>query len=68
VTGGNTGTDVPMGISFFPFSNKSFTWEIGLAVHDVTTYFNQNKPTVSVALGIMRFSFGELLHEAPAGD
>jgi len=60
VTGGNTGTDIPMGVSFFPFSNKSFTWEIGLAVHDITTYFNQNKPTVSVALGIMRFSFGEL--------
>lgn len=58
VTGGETGTDIPVGISFFPFNNDSFSWELGVAIRDVTTYFSQNKPTVSIALGLMRFSFG----------
>jgi hypothetical protein len=58
VTGGATGTNIPMGISFFPFNNSSFKWEIGLSVRDITTYFSQNKPTVSLAIGLLRFSFG----------
>lgn len=65
VSGGNTGTDIPMGISFFPFNNSSFSWEIGVAVRDVTTYFDQNKPTVSMALGLMRFSFGAMPGRTP---
>ncbi|MBN3036001.1 MAG: hypothetical protein JW861_10490 [Bacteroidales bacterium] len=60
VTGGETGTSVPMGLSFFPVNNSSFTWEIGLAVRDITTYFSQEKPTVSLAFGVLRFSFGHL--------
>ncbi|MCD4664136.1 MAG: DUF5723 family protein [Bacteroidales bacterium] len=60
VSGGKTGTDIPVGISFFPFNNKSFSWEIGLAVRDITTYFKQEKPTVSFAIGLLRFSFGNL--------
>lgn len=58
VSGGATGTNIPMGISFFPFNNNSFKWEIGLAVRDVTSYFSQNKPTLSLAVGLFRFSFG----------
>ena len=60
VSGGKTGTDIPVVISFFPFNNKSFSWEIGLAVRDITTYFKQEKPTVSFAIGLLRFSFGNL--------
>ena len=60
VTGGNTGTDIPMGISFFPFNNDSFSWEIGFAVNDIASYFKQDDPTVSLAFGLLRFSFGNL--------
>lgn len=60
VTGGETGTNIPVGVTFIPFNNDSFTWEVGVAVRDVTTYFSQDKPTVSVALGLMRFSFGKI--------
>ncbi|MCB2221426.1 MAG: hypothetical protein KQI35_13585 [Bacteroidetes bacterium] len=60
VTGGETGTNVPMGISFIPFNNSSFSWEIGFAVRDIITYFSQDKPTVSYGLGLLRFSFGNL--------
>jgi hypothetical protein len=60
VSGGATGTNIPMGISFFPFNNNSFSWEIGFAVKDITTYFSQEKPTLSYAMGLLRFSFGSL--------
>lgn len=60
IYGGETGYAIPMGISFFPFNNDSFMWELGFAIRDVATYFDQNKPTVSVALGLLRFSFGNL--------
>jgi hypothetical protein len=58
VAGGSTGTNIPVGISFFPFNNNSFSWELGLAVKDITSYFSQDNPTVSVAMGLLRFSFG----------
>jgi hypothetical protein len=58
VTGGETSTNIPVGVSFFPFNNESFSWELGLAVKDITSYFSQSNPTVSVALGFFRFSFG----------
>jgi len=60
VSGGATGTNIPMGISFFPFNNESFSWELGVAIKDITTYFKQDKPTVSYAMGLLRFSFGSL--------
>lgn len=60
VTGGETGTNIPVGISFFPFNNDSFSWELGVAIRDITTYFSQDKPTVSVAMGLLRFSFGAI--------
>jgi hypothetical protein len=60
VTGGATGTNIPVGISFFPFNNNSFSWELGIAVRDITSYFSQNNPTVSVAMGLFRFSFGSM--------
>jgi hypothetical protein len=63
VSGGATGTNIPMGISFFPFNNESFSWELGIAVKDITTYFKQDKPTVSYAMGLLRFSFGSLEKE-----
>ncbi len=58
VSGGHTGTNIPVGLTLLPFNNDGFSWEIGIAIRDITTYFSQNKPTVSFALGVMRFSFG----------
>jgi hypothetical protein len=58
VSGGATGTNIPVGISFFPFNNKGFSWEIGFAVRDITTYLSQNNPTVSLAMGFLRFGIG----------
>lgn len=60
VSGGATGTNIPMGFSVLPFNNRSFSWELGIAVKDITTYFSQDKPTVSYAMGLLRFSFGNL--------
>ncbi len=63
VSGGATGTNIPMGITVIPFNNESFSWELGFAVKDITTYFSQDKPTVSYAMGLLRFSFGSLKKE-----
>ena len=60
VSGGATGTGIPVGVSFFPFNNESFTWEMGIAVRDVTSYFSNSNPTLSFAMGFLRFSFGNL--------
>jgi len=68
VSGGATGTNIPMGISFFPFNNKSFSWELGVAVKDISTYFSQDKPTISYAMGLLRFSFGSLEKESRFED
>jgi len=68
VTGGLTGTNVPMGISLFPFNNESFSWEVGIAIRDITTYFSQDSPTISMAMGLLRFSFGSLKQEARFDD
>ena len=68
VYGGETGYAIPAGISFFPFNNNSFMWELGVAIRDVATYFDQSKPTVSVALGLLRFSFGNLSKKSVESD
>lgn len=60
VTGGNFGISIPVGLSFIPVRNQHFTWELGLAINDITTYFQQENPTVSLALGLMRFSFWDI--------
>ncbi len=59
VTGGKLGTHIPFGVSFFPINNDATMWQIGLAVHDLTTLFKQNDPMVSFAFGFLRFSFGQ---------
>jgi len=60
VTGGNVGTNVPLGVSFFPVRNENVTWQLGLATRDVISFFKSKNPTVSFAFGFLRFSFGEL--------
>jgi len=58
VSGGKFGTNVPFGATFYPLRNEKNTWEIGIATRDMLTMFKQNNPTVSYALGFLRFSFG----------
>lgn len=58
VTGGKFGTNVPFGMTFYPLKSDQNTWEIGIATRDMITLFKQNDPTVSMAFGFLRFSFG----------
>ncbi|MBV6404909.1 MAG: hypothetical protein IT228_00340 [Flavobacteriales bacterium] len=52
VTGGNYDTRLPMGLLFRLPSGQ---WEGGFASRDMLSFFSQNTPTVSLAMGILRF-------------
>lgn len=58
VSGGKFGTNVPFGVLFYPIKKETNTWEIGFSVRDMTSYFKRKNPTVSLAFGFLRFSFG----------
>ncbi|MBC8315370.1 MAG: hypothetical protein H8E51_07685, partial [Bacteroidetes bacterium] len=60
VTGGNIGTNLPVGVSFFPIRKEHTTWQIGFATRDVISFFKSKNPTISFAFGFLRFSFGTL--------
>lgn len=57
VTGGKFGTNVPLGITFFPVKNQNATWQLGVATRDVTSFFKKEFATVSIAFGFIRVSF-----------
>ncbi len=59
-TGGNVGTNVPFGVTFYPVRKEKVTWQIGLATRDMISLFKSTNATASVAFGFLRFSFGEL--------
>jgi hypothetical protein len=59
VTGGKFGTNVPVGISLFPLFNEHVSWEIGLAVRDISVLVVNKNPTVSICFGFLRFGFGK---------
>ena len=52
--GGGYGTKVPMGITFIAGRG---TWEAGVASRDAFTFFVAEEPTLSLALGFLRFRF-----------
>lgn len=58
VSGGNYGTNLPVGFTFFPVRNDNTTWQVGLATRDVISFFKEELATVSVAFGLIRVSFG----------
>lgn len=47
---------VPMGVNFVVGEG---TWEFGVSTRDITYFFKQDKPNMSLAAGFMRFRFGE---------
>lgn len=56
VTGGNTinkPVNIPFGVSFIVGENG--TWEAGVASRDVITWFSNENPNLSAALGFLRF-------------
>ena len=59
VTGGKFGTNVPLGLTFYPVNKKNNIWAIGFASRDLITLFSNDTPTVSLAFGFLRFSFGQ---------
>ena len=54
VTGGNYDFSVPIGVIFI---GKDGDFEGGIASRDAVTFFTQNGPTLSLAIGFMRFRF-----------
>lgn len=58
VSGGKFGTNVPLGVIFYPIKKETNTWEIGFSTRDMTSFFKSKNPTVSLAFGFLRFSFG----------
>jgi len=58
MSGGEFGTNVPLGFLFYPIKQDKNTWEIGFSTRDVVSFFAKNSPTVSIAMGFLRFSFG----------
>ncbi len=54
LAGAGQGVRVPAGISFLAGNG---TWEAGLATRDVTSYFSQRDPTLSISMGFLRFRF-----------
>ncbi|NVO01775.1 MAG: hypothetical protein HXX09_03660 [Bacteroidetes bacterium] len=52
--GGNYGFVVPLGFVV----NVGDKWEIGIASRDAVTFFKKSNPTMSAALGFLRFNIG----------
>lgn len=52
--GGNYDFNLPVGIVF---RTGAGSWEAGIASRDAITFFSQNRPTLSLALGFARFRF-----------
>ncbi len=56
--GGYAGFNLPFGLLFKPVNKESSTWELGVATRDFISLFKNDNPTVSIAFGFLRFSFG----------
>lgn len=54
ITGGNYDFKIPAGVVFRP---KGGMYEAGVASRDLITFFSENQPTLSLAMGFMRFRF-----------
>jgi hypothetical protein len=52
--GGNYGFVIPLGFVI----NIGDKWEIGIASRDAITFFKKDNPTISAALGFLRFNLG----------
>ena len=50
--GGNYDFNIPIGVTFGVFNGA---WEMGIASRDVVTFFAQNRPTLSLSFGFLRF-------------
>ena len=53
--GGNYGFNLPFGFGLTLGEKKNY--ELGVATHDIITFFGQNKPTLSASIGFIRFRF-----------
>ncbi|HXA01022.1 MAG TPA: hypothetical protein VNW99_03485, partial [Cytophagaceae bacterium] len=53
--GGNYGSrlNIPLGLTFIAGENG--TWEVGFASRDAVTWFRNNGPALSFAMGFLRF-------------
>lgn len=61
--GDNFGFRVPFGVNFIVDEG---TWEFGLATRDLLYAFKDNRPNISLVMGLLRFRFGEMGGEQPS--
>lgn len=54
VTGGNYGTQIPLGFTFSPVKGG---YEFGIASRDAVSFFKDNGSTLSLSVGFLRFRF-----------
>lgn len=58
MTGGQFAWAIPLGVTLRPVNKEHVSWELGFAFRDFSTFFKQEDPNVSLAMGFLRFSFG----------
>lgn len=51
------GLNTPLAFLFRPINSDKFLWEIGIGSRDLVGLFQQNNPSLSVALAFIRFGF-----------
>jgi len=61
--GDNFGFRVPFGINFVVAEGS---WEFGVATRDIMYAFRDDRPNISLVMGLLRFRFGEMEQGSPS--
>ncbi len=61
--GDNFGFRVPFGVNFVVGEGS---WELGVATRDLMYAFRDNRPNLSLVMGLLRFRFGEMENGSPS--
>jgi hypothetical protein len=57
VTGAEVGTNIPLGLTFYPVRNDKTTWELGISTRDMPVFFKKSDFMASLAIGFIRVGF-----------
>lgn len=61
--GDNFGFRVPFGVNFVVGEGS---WELGIATRDLMYAFRDDRPNLSLVMGLLRFRFGDMAQENPS--
>lgn len=61
--GDNFGFRVPLGVNFVVGEGS---WELGVASRDMMYFFRDDRPNLSVVMGLLRFRFGDMEDGSPS--